>query len=133
MRRESAKVRFPFVPHHGTVQEILNDHGLASLGDAYTNLIYSLYLSVRKGKPAGAKADSHTLSNALRQSGLRSLMNSRVDRHDQADAAEALLAYAWLSGLTTITRSVSILSRHDNVQEAFALLLSDAMEKLGSD
>ena len=122
--------RFFFTPTHKTMQKIFADHGLATLGDAYTNLIYSLYLSARNGKPTGAKANSHILSKALKQAGLRELMASRVDRHEQADAAEALLLYVWLQGLTTIQESVDALSKHRGAAEAFSSLLSDAKKKL---
>ena len=122
--------RFDFTPTYKTIQEILTDHNLATLGDAYTNLIYSLSLSVKTGKPTGAKADGHMLSKALKQAKLRGLMPSRVDRHKQADAAEALLVYVWLRGLTTITESVNILTKNKDVAEAFSSLLSDAKRKL---
>ncbi len=85
---------------------------------------------MKTGKPTGAKADSFMLANALKKAGLRDLMPSRVDRHKQADAAEALLVYVWLQGLTTITESVNILTKYTNVAEAFSFLLSNARKKL---
>lgn len=121
---------FRFTPTFKTIQEILADQELAKLGDAYTNLVYSLYLSAKIEKPTGAKASSRLLSKALRQSGLRTMLPSRVDRHNQADAAESLLAYAWLQGLMTIKESVEILAEHKDVVRAFSSLLSNAWEKL---
>jgi len=121
--------QFPFTPACRTLQDVLTDHDLAALGDAYTNLLYSLYLSTKTGKPAGARANSYILSKALRQSGLRELMPTRVDRHKQADAAESLLVYAWLQGLTTITESVEALTKHESAAEGFSSLLSDAKKK----
>ena len=122
--------RFTFTPTYKTLEKILTDHNLATLGDAYTNLIYSLYLSIKTGKPTGAKASSRMLSKALKQAGLRDLMSSRLDRHSQADAAEALLVYAWLQGQATITESVNILSSHEKVADAFSSLLTDTKKKL---
>ncbi len=122
--------RFPFTPIYKTLQEILADHDLATLGDAYTNLLYSLYLSTKAKKPTGAKASSSMLSQALKQAGLRDFIHSRVDRHKQADAAEALLVYIWLQGLSTITEGVEKLTKHENATKAFGSLLSDAKEKL---
>ncbi|UCE95728.1 MAG: hypothetical protein JSV51_08470 [Candidatus Bathyarchaeota archaeon] len=119
-----------FRPTYETIQEILVDHELATLGDAYTNFIYSLFLSIRNGRPTGSKANSSMLSKALKQAGLRELMSSRMDRHGQADAAEALLVYVWLQDLTTISESVALLVKHKNVTEAFSSLLSRAKEKL---
>lgn len=124
------KKLFSFAPTHKSMQEILKDHSLATLGDAYTNLIYSIYLSKKAGKPTGAKADSRILSDSLKQAGLRKFMASRVNRHQQADAAEALLVYVWLQGLTTITESVYTMTNCENASEAFSSLLSDAKKKL---
>jgi hypothetical protein len=123
--------RYSFAPSHSALPDILTDHKLASLGDAYTNLVYSLYLSVKTGKPAGAKADGRLLSNACKRAGLRGFLPSRVDRHQQADAAEALLVYVWLQGLATISESVSTLMKYEDVEEAFGFLLSTAKKKLG--
>jgi hypothetical protein len=130
MPTQKQNKRFPFTPTYKNIQEILTDHSLATLGDAYTNLIYSIYLSTKTGKPTGAKANSHMLSNALKQAGLRELLPSRVDRHKQADAAEALLVYVWLQGLTTITENVHTLTKHENTTDAFSFLLSEAKKKL---
>lgn len=124
------KKRFSFAPAYKTIQEIITDHNLATLGDAYTNLVYSLYLSTKKGKPTGAKANNYLLSKALKQVGLRELLPSRTDRHKQADAAEALLVYVWLLGLTTITENVETLIRSKNVAEAFNSLISSASKKV---
>ena len=88
MSNPRKNIRFPFVLTHETIKEILTDHDLAALGDAYTNLICSLYLSITKGKATGVKANSHLLSEALKQAGLRELLPSRIDRHKQADAAD---------------------------------------------
>ncbi len=130
MPKSRKNTRYPFTPTGKTLQEILTNHELATLGDAYTNFIYSLYLSIKTGKPTGAKADSRTLSKALKQAGLRELLPSRTDRHKQADAAEALLIYVWLLGLTTINENLATLTKRENDVEAFSSLLSDAKEKI---
>ncbi len=124
------KKRFPFTPTYKNVQEILADHNLATLGDAYVNFVYSLHLSMKTGRPTGAKVDSRLLSKALNQAGLRILLPSRVDRHKQADAAEALLVYLWLQGLTTIRENVETLKAHEDIAEAFSLLVSRAVKTL---
>jgi hypothetical protein len=130
MSNPRKNIRFPFVPTHEAIEEILADHALAALGDAYTNLIYSLYLSITKGKATGVKANSNLLSEALKQAGLREFLPSRIDRHRQADAAEALLVYVWLQGLTTLTESVFMLARHKDATKAFCALLSEVKKKL---
>lgn len=123
--------RFSFMPTYKTIREIMIDQNLASLGDAYINLIYSLYLSTKTREPTGTKVDSRMLSNALRRAGLRRFLPSRIDRHKQADAAEALLVYVWLQGLTAIKEAVSIMMKYEDYTEAFSSLLSDAKKKLG--
>ncbi|MFP3984892.1 MAG: ribonuclease III family protein [Candidatus Bathyarchaeia archaeon] len=130
MSRPRKTKRYSFTPTCKTLQEVLVNHELATLGDAYTNLLYSLYLSIKTGKPTGAKADSHMLSKALKQAGLREFLSSRVDRHKQADAAEALLVYVWLQSLITIEESLSILTKYDDVAEGFSAVLSTAKAKL---
>jgi len=121
---------FAFTPDYKALHEILSDHELATLGDAYVNFLHSLYLSIKAGKPTGEKADNRTLSKALIHSGLREQIASRVDRHKQADAAEALLVFAWLQGTTTITECVEILLKHENSVKALSALLLHANKKL---
>lgn len=130
MPRTKKRRRFLFAPTFKTFQEISGNQGLAALGDAYVNLLYSLYLSSRNGRPTGGKADGATLAAALKEVGLRDLLPSRVDRHKQADAAEALIVYVWLQGLATITDSVQELARGNDAVEAFGFLLAEAREKL---
>jgi hypothetical protein len=122
--------RFSFIPKYRTLQEILADQELATLGDAYVNLLYSLYLSSRTKRPTGVKADSRILADALKHSGLRGQVVSRADRHKQADAAEALLVYAWLQEKTSITECLAILLNYETSAEAFSSLLSHARERL---
>jgi hypothetical protein len=121
---------FEFAPDHKGLHEILSDHELATLGDAYVNFLYSLYLSIKAGKPTGVKADNRTLSKALLHSGLRKQIASRVDRHKQADAVEALLVFAWLQGTMAITECVEILLKHENSVQALSALLLHVNKKL---
>jgi uncharacterized protein YfaQ (DUF2300 family) len=124
------KKMFAFAPSYNTMPEILADHKLAALGDAYINLLYSLYLSIKMGSPTGDRADSRILSEALKRSGLKEQVASRADRHEQADAAEALMVYAWLQGMTTITECVDMMLRHEDPVEALCALLSHANVRL---
>ena len=130
MQKQKKGRRFPFTPTHKSLEEILVDRNLAAIGDAYTNLIYSLYLSLKTEKPTGGKADNHILAQASKNAGLKELLPSRADRHEQANAAEALLVYTWLQGLSTITESVEIMIKQENAIEAFSSLLSSAKKNL---
>lgn len=121
---------FAFISQHKSLCEILTDHKLAALGDAYVNFIYSLALSKRKGRPVGAKVKSHILAEALKKAELRGFLPRRTDRHNQADAAEALIVYAWIRNLMTIEEGVNLLGQHEDVIEAFCSLLCTARRRL---
>lgn len=120
---------FPFIQKYSRIEEVLNDKDLASLGDAYVNFIYSLALSRRHGRPIGRKLDGSVLSSALRRSGARKLLPHRVDRHGQADAAEALLVYGWLSGIISIRGAIDALAREGDLVENVSMLLKTVLER----
>jgi len=119
-----------FIPPFKNLPEILTNHKLAALGDAYVNFLYSLVLSKKSGEPAGAKVDSRLLAEALRKAGLRKYLPSRTDRHKQADAAEALIVYVWLKGLVPLEEGVKIFEQYEDEVEGFCNLLLLAKEKL---
>jgi len=121
---------FAFIPQYRNLREVLMDQKLAALGDAYVNFIYSVALSKRKGEPTGAKVDSRLLAEALKKAGLRNLLPSRIDRHKQADAAEALIVYAWVQGSVTMEEGISILEQGEDMIEAFCSFLLTAKRKL---
>jgi hypothetical protein len=108
---------------HTNLTGVLTDHRLASLGDSYINLAYSLALSNRTGKPSGAKVKGNVLADALRKAELREYLPSRMTRHMLADAAEALIVYAWLNRYITLEESVTILEKRENPVESLSNLL----------
>jgi len=120
---------FPFIQKYSRIEEVLSDKDLASLGDAYVNFIYSLALSRCHGKPIGRKLNGSVLSSALRKSGARKLLPYRVDRHEQADAAEALLVYGWLSGIISIREAIDTLAREGDLVENISMLLKTVLER----
>ncbi len=113
--------------------EVLLDNDLASLGDAYVNFVYSLYLSKKLGKPIGKKVESFPLAGAIQRAGLRRFLASRTDRHKQADAAEALLVYGWIVGAITLEESVRTLMEKEEVEEAFSSLLETVVKRSNLD
>ncbi len=121
---------YTFMPKYKTLREVLTDQKLAALGDAYVNFIYSLALSEKRGEPTGAKVDNRILSQALKKAGLRETLPKRSPRHKQADAAEALIVYAWMLNAATIHEGVELLEGSKDVVEAFCSLLLEAREKL---
>jgi len=127
---DQAREKFGSVLKHKNMSEILMDHKLAALGDAYVNFIYSMALSRRTGSPQGAKVQSRVLAEALKRANLRELLPARTDRHKQADGAEALLVYAWIKGLMPLEDAVSILYQHEKPIEAFYSLILATKKRL---
>lgn len=119
-----------FLKNYENLTQILSDKKLAALGDAYINFVYSLALSKKTGTPCGKKVKGKALAEALRESGLRVFMPSRMDRHDLADAAEALLAYTWLRELSTFEKDVETLVNADTMENGLSQLLLEAKEKI---
>ena len=122
-----------FIAKYESISEILEDHDLAALGDAYVNLVYSLALSRRSGKPVGRKVDSSTLASALRKADLRRLLPSRTDRHKQADAAESLIVYAWLVGEISLGETLRIMEKEERAEDAFSMLLQMAFKSASQE
>ena len=115
---------YSFARTHKNLAQIMTDKDLASLGDAYVNFAYSLALSNKEGKPVGTKVKGSVLAEAVKKAGLRVQLPSRMNRHSLADAAEALLAYAWLKKCITLAETVEQLSSmHSAVDNLSRLLL----------
>ena len=121
---------FEFIQQHESLSEVLMDQKLAQLGDAYVNFLYSLALSKKKGEPAGTKVKGRLLAEAFKKAGLRKFLPSRIDRHKKADAAEALIVYAWIRGSMTMEEGLKILEQNGDEVEVFSLLLLTAKSKL---
>jgi hypothetical protein len=132
MSIQCGRQRFSFAPTYKTLKEVMIDANLAAFGDALANLIYSIYASHKNKRPTGTRVDSQILSDAIKNAGLRRVMSSRVTRHKLADAAEALLGYAWLQGMITLNESVELLMRQDDVVDAFTSLLLELKKRLES-
>ncbi|MEM3725377.1 MAG: ribonuclease III family protein [Candidatus Bathyarchaeia archaeon] len=113
-----------------SLAEVLTDHELASFGDAYTNFVYSLALSKKRGKPRGVKVKGSVLAQAFRKAGLRENLGARIDSHALADAAEALIVYTWLCSFITLDETVSILEEADEPLEGFTQLLKTAKNRV---
>ena len=127
---QSQDLKFPFVTRYRNLVDIMTDHELAALGDAYVNFIFSLALSRKMNRPVGMKVQSLVLWKALKKADVRKLLPHRVDRHKQADAAEAIIVYAWIRGIVTIEECVAILEKEIEPDEAFTLLLQKILRKV---
>lgn len=118
-----------FLPKYETLTEVLMDQKLAKLGDAYVNFLYSLVLSKKNKEPTGTKVKGRVLADAFKKSGLRKFLPSRITRHKQADAAEAIIVYAWIQGHMKMEEGLEILEQYEDNVEAFSFLLLSAKEK----
>jgi hypothetical protein len=94
------------------------------------NFLYSLAVSKKDGEPTGIKVKGRLLADAFKKAGLRKLLPSRIDRHKQADAAEALIVYAWTLGVMTMEEGLDILEKTEDSVEAFSCLLLTAKLKI---
>ena len=119
-----------FIQQYESLSEILMDQKLAKLGDAYVNFLYSLALSKKNGEATGIKVKGRLLADAFKKAGLRKFLPSRIDRHKQADAAEALIVYAWIRGSMTMEEGLEILEQNEDSVEIFSVLLLTAKMKL---
>jgi hypothetical protein len=114
-----------------TVQRVMRDRQLASLGDAFVNFIYSLALTKINGRPEGIKVSDKVLSEAFRLANLREHLGSRLARKDLANAAESLLVDAYRKQLLSIDESVLILSSNpEGPAAALSELLKLAAERV---
>ncbi|MEM3617304.1 MAG: ribonuclease III family protein [Candidatus Bathyarchaeia archaeon] len=121
---------FPFTRPYRSLKEVLTDHKLAALGDAYINFAYSLALSLKRGRPHGAKVKGMVLAEAFKKAGLRAHMPSRISSHMMADAAEALIVYAWLCECMPLDECVAILHKSENSVEGFTQLLLTIRDRI---
>ncbi|MEM2119148.1 MAG: ribonuclease III family protein [Candidatus Bathyarchaeia archaeon] len=121
---------FLFAKKCNSLNDVFKDHDLASLGDAYINFAYSLALSVRKGKPSATKVKGALLAEALKKAGLREYAPSRTSSHDLADAAEALIVYAWLQKYVTLEDTVSTIANAEKPTDGLTLLLQKIKSKV---
>jgi len=114
------------------ISSIMQDRKLASLGDAYVNLVYSLALTQVNGEPQGVKVSDRILASAFKAAGLREYLKTRRSRKDFANASEALLIETYRKGLLTINESVKIVTQRDDPTIGITDLLKIAVERLVS-
>lgn len=116
----------------GELRKILTDKGLARLGDAYVNFIYSLALTEIEGAPTGVKVSDRILAEAAKASGLKGILPKRTGRDDVANAVEALLVYAWRHKLMTSEEAIDILKRNPNPRESFTHIIEVTAKRVQS-
>ena len=104
------------------------DKNLARLGDSFVNFVFSLALTRVRGTPHGVKVSNRVLADAARNAGLRSMLPKRLTGGDIANAAEALIAHAWMQTWISLERIVTVLA--ENVEDptaSFQKLLTEIL------
>ena len=96
---------------HESVEEIMNDKGLAKVGDGIVNLCYSLAKSRVLGHATGDKVRDSVLARAIRATEVYRHISRRTDPGRAADAYEAIMAYLWMTGKITIQDTVDTLAQ----------------------
>lgn len=120
-----------FRKKYSSLTEVLLDKDLAKIGDALVNFIFSLAVSNTMKQPHNVRVSSLTLSTALKKSGLRELLPHRINRHDQANAVEALVMYAWITKIFSLSELLQILeSEAQNPIEAFSKVLHEIIQAI---
>ena len=94
---------------HETIDSIMQDKGLAKIGDGIVNLCYSLAKSLVIGSATGEKVRDSVLARAIRSTSLYQHMGRRTDIGRAADAYEAIMAFLWLKGMMTVEVAVTTL------------------------
>jgi hypothetical protein len=92
--------------NHTSIEQIMNDKGLAKVGDNLVNLCYSLAKSLVLGHATGEKVRDSVLARAIRGTSVYRHMNRRSDIGRAADAYEALIAFLWMTDRITIPAMV---------------------------
>ncbi len=96
---------------HESIESIMNDKGLAKVGDNLINFIYSLAKSVVLGQTTGEKVRDSILARAIRATSVYRHISRRTDAGRAADAYEAIMAYLWMTGKITIPQAVESLTK----------------------
>ncbi|MHA1575955.1 MAG: ribonuclease III family protein [Candidatus Thorarchaeota archaeon] len=103
------RVLWDVLIQHTTIESIMNDKGLAQIGDNLVNLCYSLAKSTVLGKSGGQKVRDSVLARAIRATSVYKHIGHRTDMGGAGDAFEAIMAWLWMKGEVTIEKIVDLL------------------------
>lgn len=101
---------------------------LAKLGDALINFIASAALTVSQGYPVGLKVPDKLLRDVAKRAGI-----NRRGSMKSEDLFEALVAYAWLKGVSTEEMLKFVLKglREGDLGDGLYSLLEHLLETAG--
>jgi hypothetical protein len=89
---------------------LIKEKKIAQLGDSLANFIYSLALSLAKGKCTGTRVPDTVLTNAYHSSAVKTYLPVTGKKGRVGDAVEAVLLLSWLSGTLELDEMVMTLS-----------------------
>jgi len=89
----------------------MRSHELAKFGDSLVNFAYSLMKTKATGTPTGVRVLDKALAEAVRQTGLRSVLHSSISAGEIGDGAEALIGYCFLEGLLSLDEMIAIMNK----------------------
>lgn len=113
------------------LRDILNDQGLAQLGDSLLNFAYSAALTKKTGHPVGTRVSDKVLADAAVKAGLRESLPRRVGRGDVANSLEALVGFVWLEKLVSLDEILDCLKGEDiDPSQGFARLAELALARI---
>ena len=128
---------------HDSVESILNDKGLAQIGDNLVNFFYSLAKSVVLDSMSGEKVRDKVLAKAIRATPVYHHIGRRTDAGRAADAYEAIIAWLWMKDKLDSKWVIEFLVKHldfdrttnrkkeaEISSEAFRLLLEEISDRL---
>jgi hypothetical protein len=128
---------------HDSIESILNDKGLAQIGDNLVNFYYSLAKSVVLGESSGEKVRDKVLAKAIRATDIYNYIGRRTDAGRAADAYEAVIAWLWMKDLLDEKWVIQFISEHLDIDkktnrkqeatisaEVFRLLLEEIKDGL---
>ncbi len=100
------------IPTGYNIQTVTTSKGLAQLGDAFINFLYSLSRSIAHKQASGCKVSDAILSNAYRASLLKKKVLLKGDRDKIGDGVEAIIIWAWIQNYFTMKEILYIITSH---------------------
>jgi hypothetical protein len=100
------------MPAKGDIKTIASSKGIAQLGDAFINFLYSVSRSIAYKQASGCKVSDTVLSNAYRASLLKKKVLMKGDRDKIGDGVEAIIIWAWAQNYLTLKEMLYIITSH---------------------
>ncbi len=124
-------------------EEIISISDFAKFGDSIVNFIYNAAIFEAESKLQGVKVWDNCLSNACKNSPLRTYVGSKKNKGDLGDAVEAFIGYVYLAKKFSVNQMIDILTKYiklegdkikgkeqEKCSAAFTYLINQLCEKL---